>query len=142
MMIKNLEQVVSMVLNSFRDPHSCVRWAAISAVCQLSTDLGPDLQVQYHQRVLPALAGAMDDYQNPRVQANAASVVLNFSANCTPYILLPYLDGIVSKLLVLLQIIPAWLRCLPIKSESTISFVLWLKGLMENFWGPTINIFP
>ncbi|KAK9123341.1 hypothetical protein Sjap_012943 [Stephania japonica] len=102
-MIKILEQVVNMVLNSFQDPHPRVRWAAINAVGQLSTDLGPDLQVQYHQRVLPALASAMDDFQNPRVQAHAASAVLNFSENCTPDILTPYLDGIVSKLLVLLQ---------------------------------------
>ncbi|GKA65282.1 importin-5-like protein [Tanacetum coccineum] len=102
-MIKNLEQVVSMVLNSFQDPHPRVRWAAINAIGQLATDLGPDLQVQFHQRVLPALAGAMDDFNNPRVQAHAASAVLNFSENCTPDILTPYLDGIVSKLLVLLQ---------------------------------------
>ncbi|XP_059628773.1 uncharacterized protein LOC132271419 [Cornus florida] len=102
-MIKNLEQVVNMVLNSFQDPHPRVRWAAINAIGQLSTDLGPDLQVQYHQRVLPALALSMDDFQNPRVQAHAASAVLNFSENCTSDILTPYLDGIVSKLLVLLQ---------------------------------------
>lgn len=67
-MIKNLEQVVAMVLNSFQDPHPRVRWAAINAIGQLSTDLGPDLQVKYHQQVLPALAAAMDDFQNPRVQ--------------------------------------------------------------------------
>ncbi|RVX12992.1 Importin-5 [Vitis vinifera] len=67
-MIKNLEQVVTMVLNTFQDPHPRVRWAAINAIGQLSTDLGPDLQVQYHQRVLPALAASMDDFQNPRVQ--------------------------------------------------------------------------
>ncbi|OUZ99546.1 HEAT [Macleaya cordata] len=102
-MIKNLEHVVNMVLNSFQDPHPRVRWAAINAIGQLSTDLGPDLQVQYHQRVLPALASAMDDFQNPRVQAHAASAVLNFSENCTPDILTPYLDGIVGKLLILLQ---------------------------------------
>ncbi|KAI3993923.1 hypothetical protein MKX01_002936 [Papaver californicum] len=102
-MTKILEQVVNMVLNSFHDPHPRARWAAINAIGQLSTDLGPDLQLQYHQRVLPALASAMDDFQNPRVQAHAASAVLNFSENCTPDILTPYLDGIVSKLLVLLQ---------------------------------------
>ncbi|KAK6772665.1 hypothetical protein RDI58_027903 [Solanum bulbocastanum] len=102
-MIKNLEQVVNMVLNSFQDRHPRVRWAAINAIGQLSTDLGPDLQVQYHNRVLPTLATAMDDFQSPRVQAHAASAVLNFSENCTPEILTPYLDGIVSKLLVLLQ---------------------------------------
>lgn len=67
-MIKNLEHVVSMVLNSFSDPHPRVRWAAINAIGQLSTDLGPELQDQYHQRVLPALASAMDDFQYPRVQ--------------------------------------------------------------------------
>ncbi|EPS59891.1 hypothetical protein M569_14914, partial [Genlisea aurea] len=102
-MIKNLEQVVTMVLNSFRHPHPRVRWAAINAIGQLSTDLGPDLQVQYHQHVLLALTAAMDDFQNPRVQAHAASAVLNFSENCTPEILAPYLDHIVQKLLFLLQ---------------------------------------
>ncbi|KAK4355053.1 hypothetical protein RND71_027247 [Anisodus tanguticus] len=102
-MITNLEQVINMVLNTFQDPHPRVRWAAINAIGQLSTDLGPDLQVQYHNRVLPALAAVMDDFQSPRVQAHAASAVLNFSENCTPEILTPYLDGIVSKLLVLLQ---------------------------------------
>ncbi|KAH1204811.1 Importin-5 [Glycine max] len=102
-MIKNLEQVLSMILNSFHDPHPRVQWAAINAIGQLSTDLGPDLQVKFHHLVLPALAGAMDDFQNPRVQAHAASAVLNFTENCTSDILTPYLDGIVSKLLVLLQ---------------------------------------
>lgn len=37
-------------------------------------------------------------------QAHAASAVLNFSENCTPDILTPYLDVIVTKLLVLLQV--------------------------------------
>uniref|UniRef100_A0A7N0ZTG6 Importin N-terminal domain-containing protein n=1 Tax=Kalanchoe fedtschenkoi TaxID=63787 RepID=A0A7N0ZTG6_KALFE len=102
-MIKNLEQVVTMVLKSFHDNHPRVRWAAINAIGQLSTDLGPDLQVQFHHLVLPALGRAMEDFQNPRVQAHAASAVLNFSENCTPDILTPYLDDIVAKLLVLLQ---------------------------------------
>ncbi|MFS8008671.1 putative TOG domain, importin beta family [Helianthus anomalus] len=102
-MTKNLEQVVTMVLNSFHDPHPRARWAAINAIGQLSTDLGPDLQNKFHHLVLPALASAMDDFNNPRVQAHAASAVLNFSENCTPELLKPYLDGIVGKLLVLLQ---------------------------------------
>ena len=38
------------------------------------------------------------------MQAHAASAVINFSENCTPDILTPYLDGIVSKVLVLLQV--------------------------------------
>ena len=78
-----------MVLNSFQDPHPRVRWAAINAVGQLSTDLGPDLQVQYHQRLLPALAAAMDDFQNPRVQVNcfgSFTTLSYFTVPCPSYI--------------------------------------------------------
>ncbi|PWA85841.1 importin subunit beta-3 [Artemisia annua] len=67
-MIENSEQVVTMVLNSFHDPHPRVRWAAIDAIEELSIYLGPHLQLQYHARVLPALASAMDDFENPQVQ--------------------------------------------------------------------------
>lgn len=70
-MVKNLEKIVPMVLKSFQDPHPRVRWAAINAIGQLSTDLGPTLQEQYHHLVLPALASAMDDFQNPRVQVSS-----------------------------------------------------------------------
>lgn len=73
-MTKNLGPVVDMVLNSFQDPHSRVRWAAINTIGQLSTDLGPVLQQEHHQRVLPALVGAMDDFQNPRVQVSFLSM--------------------------------------------------------------------
>lgn len=70
-LIKNLEQTITMVLKSFHDDHPRVRWAAINAIGQLSTDLGPDLQVRFHHLVLPALGGAMEDFQNPRVQVCA-----------------------------------------------------------------------
>ncbi|XP_057421622.1 uncharacterized protein LOC130715529 isoform X2 [Lotus japonicus] len=81
-MIKNMDHVLSMVLDSFHDPHARVRWAAVNAIRQWSTDLGPDLQVKYHHLVLPALAGAIDDSQNPRLQAYAASAVSIFAENC------------------------------------------------------------
>lgn len=86
-MIKNLDSVVSMILNSFRDSHSRVRWAAINAIGQLSTDLGPDLQQKYHQQVLPALVNAMDDFQNPRVQV---SLVFHLSCHCLLWITYQY----------------------------------------------------
>lgn len=102
-MVKSLEPVVDMILNSFADAHPRVRWAAINAIGQLSTDLGPELQQQFHARVVPALVSAMDDFNNPRVQAHAAAAVLNFSESASAEIMKDYLDGVVSKLLVLLQ---------------------------------------
>ena len=77
-MTKNLEPVVTMILNSFRDSHPRVRWAAINAIGQLSTDLGPDLQQGYHQQVLPALVNAMDDFQTPRVQVCSILFFLSY----------------------------------------------------------------
>eukprot|EP00897_Mesotaenium_endlicherianum_P006572 jgi/Mesen1/5943/ME000301S05074 len=102
-MVKNIASVVAMILGAFGDAHPRVRWAAINAIGQLSTDLGPDLQQKSHQQVLPALVAAMDDFNNPRVQAHASAAILNFSEASTAAILGPYLDGIISKLLVLLQ---------------------------------------
>ncbi|XP_075088121.1 uncharacterized protein LOC142170182 [Nicotiana tabacum] len=108
-MIKYLEQVVNMILHSFQDPHPRVRWAAIYSIAKLSTVFCIDLQVQHHDQVLPALATTMDDFGNPRVQANAARAVANFSGSLQqetlvpPETLVPHLDGLLRKLVVLLQ---------------------------------------
>jgi hypothetical protein len=34
----------------------------------MCTDLGPSIQEKCHAKILPALMGAMDDFQHPRVQ--------------------------------------------------------------------------
>ncbi|GKC65966.1 importin-5-like protein [Tanacetum coccineum] len=44
--------MVSTVLNSFKDPHTRARWVAINAIGQLTTNLGPNLHVHFHQRPL------------------------------------------------------------------------------------------
>ncbi|KAM5546436.1 hypothetical protein ABKV19_002471 [Rosa sericea] len=102
-MIKDLEQVVAMVLNSFEHPHIRVRWSAINAVGQLSTYLAPDLQVQYHQLVFSALNATIYGLQNCRLLAHAASALQKFIEKCARDILTPYLDEVVSQLVVLLQ---------------------------------------
>ena len=65
---------------------------------QLETDLGPELQNQLHDKVLPALVSVMDDVANPRVQSHAAAAVINFTENCKKEVLEPYLDGLLGKL--------------------------------------------
>ncbi|MCD7457319.1 hypothetical protein HAX54_034868 [Datura stramonium] len=101
-MIKNLEQVLNMVINCFQDPHPRVRWAACRAIDQFSSDLSPHLQEQYHNQVFLALAAAMDDF-HPRVQACALRALTNFCVHSKPETSISYLDGMVNKLLVLLQ---------------------------------------
>jgi len=101
-MLDHLGDVVRQITACFADQHPRVRWAAINAVGQLETDLGPDLQNTQHDVVLPALVQVMDDVGNPRVQSHAAAAVINFTENCDKLVLGPYLDGLLSKLVSLL----------------------------------------
>lgn len=78
-------------------PSLQVRWASCQALGQMCTDLGPDLQMRCGTAVLPALLGAMDDFQNPRVQAHASAAVVNFSEGCDSDIMRPHLDTLISK---------------------------------------------
>ena len=102
-MSKNLPSVATPCLNAFRDQHPRVRWAAVNCIGQLCTDLGPALQKELHEQILGALMHAMEDFENHRVQAHAASALVNFSESCPQKILAPYMDVLVGKLLQLLQ---------------------------------------
>ncbi|XP_009614417.1 uncharacterized protein [Nicotiana tomentosiformis] len=101
-MIKNLEQVVDMVLNCFQDPHPRVRYAACYAIGQLLAEFSPHLQEQFHTQVLLALSAALDDFHS-RVQACAMTALVDFGVPDKPETLIPYLDDFVNKLLVLMQ---------------------------------------
>jgi hypothetical protein len=50
-MIENMEAIVDQLIARFVDPHPRVRWAAINAMGQLETDLGPELQNMHHGKV-------------------------------------------------------------------------------------------
>lgn len=102
-MVTQIEPLVDMCLKGLQDSVAKVRWAACHSLGQMCTDLGPDIQSSQHARVLPALLAVMDDFNNPRVQAHASAAVVNFSENCDADLLPPYLDTLITKLLMLLQ---------------------------------------
>lgn len=102
-MQQQVEEVSRPCLAAFGDAHPRVRWAAINCVGQMCTDLSPTLQEKTHGVTLPALIRCMEDAQNPRVQAHAAAATVNFAEGCDQEVLLPYLDALVGKLLLLLQ---------------------------------------
>ena len=96
-MRSELDNIVTMIVQHFGDPHPRVRWAAINTVGQMSTDFGPGMQTSLHQVVMPALIGVMDDASN-RVQAHAAAAVINFCEHCDREVLKPYLQPLLEKL--------------------------------------------
>jgi hypothetical protein len=50
--MRDVTQIVDQLIARFNDPHPRVRWAAINAMGQLETDLGPELQENFHAKVL------------------------------------------------------------------------------------------
>ncbi|PHT44962.1 hypothetical protein CQW23_14120 [Capsicum baccatum] len=58
---------------------------------------------QYHNQILPALAVVMDDLQNPRLQAFAAASIVILYRFESPDTIEAFVDGLLKKLVVLLQ---------------------------------------
>ncbi|KAM3327618.1 hypothetical protein P3S68_033667 [Capsicum galapagoense] len=97
-----LDEVVSMVVNCFQDFHPRVRWAACRASIWLLLDFSPHLHEQYRYQIFLALAAAVEDF-HPRVQAYATRALGAFCLSNKLETLIPLLDGIVNKTLVLIQ---------------------------------------
>ena len=104
-MKKHLAQVVPLVMRLLNDEHARVRWAAINCIGQLATDLGPYLQQQFHQDVMPALTMAMSAEREPvlRVRAHAAAASINFCEHSDAVLLQPYLQPLLVQLASLMQ---------------------------------------
>jgi len=99
-----LPNIIKLILHGLSDGHPRVRWAACNTIGQMATDFAEyEFQQSFHKEILPALVSVMDDKDNARVQAHAASAVINFCEHCSPELLEPFLDGLLSKLLVLLH---------------------------------------
>nr|TKS10240.1 hypothetical protein D5086_0000084890 [Populus alba] len=62
-------QMAGRIIRSVKeDIHPHVRWAALYTIKQFSKHFKPEFQDKYHEKVMPALTKAMDDFNNPRVQ--------------------------------------------------------------------------
>lgn len=102
LMIRELNQVLDLVVPALKDPHPRVRWAGCQALGQMSTDFAPTMQKEYYDRVLTTIIPVLNSPE-PRVQAHAAAALVNFCEEAEKTILEPYLDDLLSQLFNLLQ---------------------------------------
>jgi len=98
----NLASIVHMVLKHFEDQHERVRWSAVHCIAQLSNDFSPGLQATFHSSILPALMHMLTDGV-PRIIAHTANAIVNFMDEAEAQFTAPYLDELVTKLLLVLQ---------------------------------------
>uniref|UniRef100_A0A7S4LGY4 C2H2-type domain-containing protein n=1 Tax=Eutreptiella gymnastica TaxID=73025 RepID=A0A7S4LGY4_9EUGL len=98
----NLGSIVHMVLKHLGDAHERVRWAAVHCIAQLANDFCPGFQLAFHSAVLPALMRMLSD-SVPRIVAHTANAIVNFMDEADVEYTQPYLDELVTKLLMVLQ---------------------------------------
>jgi len=102
LMMRELKQVLSLVVPALKDPHPRVRWAGCNALGQMSTDFAPTMQKEYYDTVLTAIIPVLESPE-PRVKSHAAAALVNFCEEAEKNILEPYLDNLLSHLYQLLQ---------------------------------------
>jgi hypothetical protein len=102
LMVRELSQVLELVVPALKDPHPRVRWAGCQALGQMSTDFAPTMQKEYYDTVLKAIIPVLTSPE-ARVKAHAAAALVNFCEEAEKTILEPYLDDLLSHLFQLLQ---------------------------------------
>jgi len=61
-LMSNINSIVTTLVNSFKDPHPRVRYAAANCIAQMASDIEDYyLQRQFHSKLIPAFMVAMDD---------------------------------------------------------------------------------
>ena len=91
------DAIVQLLLGQLADPHPRVRYAALHALGQSSTDCAPHIQEAWHEQILPALTTAIDD-PILRVGSHACAAFVNFAEECDVDVLLPHMDVLMEKL--------------------------------------------
>ena len=91
------DAVVQLLLEQVADAHPRVRYAALHAIGQSSTDCAPHMQEAWHEQILPALTRAIDD-PILRVGSHACAAFVNFAEECDVDVLLPHMDVLMEKL--------------------------------------------
>lgn len=96
--INEIEGSIELILNYSNHPHPMIRYAVCHTLGQLSSDMKPEFQMKYHQRILPLLINILED-DSVLVQCHGAAALSNFIDGMNLQPLFEYLNTIVPKLL-------------------------------------------
>ncbi|CAI4048993.1 importin PSE1 SKDI_13G4390 [Saccharomyces kudriavzevii IFO 1802] len=102
-LIGEIPKILDIVIPLINDSHPRVQYGCCNVLGQISTDFSPFIQRTAHDKILPALISKLTSECTSRVQTHAAAALVNFSEFASKDILEPYLDSLLTNLLVLLQ---------------------------------------
>lgn len=77
-MLKGMGEAMKLACSGVADPHTRVRYAGLSCLALLLTELSPKAQRKYHSELLPVLFKMMKEEPLIKMQTHAVSTVINF----------------------------------------------------------------
>lgn len=125
----HVDEIVHLLVALLRDEHPRVRYAALHAIGQTSTDHSPYLQDNHNELVLPALSRLMTD-PVVRVASHACAAFVNFAEDLDKELLLPYVPDLMAKLCEKM-VSPAI-----VAREQAITAVAVIAGVIETHFVP------
>lgn len=125
--IKNIGNMVPIVVQHLQHPNPKIRYAALHCIGQISDDMTEDFQETYGNDVLPALVATLDD-QVPRVAAHCASAITNFMDGASQELVMPHMVSLSQKLGVMMK------QGISIQKENSVTaFASSAVAVKENF---------
>ena len=78
-MMKNMEEAMRIACMGVMDAEARVRYAGLSCLALLLTELSPKAQKKYHTQLMPVLIKMMNEETMMKMQCHAVSTVINFA---------------------------------------------------------------
>ncbi len=82
-LMKNMDEAMKLACAGLLDEHPRVRYAGLSCLALLLTELAPKAQKKYHAELMPVLMKMMATETLVRIQAHAVSATINFASGLT-----------------------------------------------------------
>lgn len=124
-----VDEIVGLLVSLVNDAHPRVRYAALHAIGQTSTDQSPYIQETHSELILPLLGRVMEDAV-PRVAGHAAAAFVNFAGDLEKETLLPHVPEFMAKL-GRLMILPA-----RVAQEQAITAIAVVAGVIGASFVP------
>lgn len=78
-MAKNMASAMQMACTGIIDQHPRVRYAGLSCLALLLTELAPAVQKKYHTELIPVLLKITNEEPIIKLQTQAVSTIINFA---------------------------------------------------------------
>ena len=83
--VETLTPIVPILVTHLAHPNPRVRFACLHALGQISDDMSPEFEENFHEQLLLPMISALDDMV-PRVVAHAAAALTNFVEHISPQV--------------------------------------------------------